>query len=150
MERSTVFTASGPFAAIRSASSRALASAWPSGTTWPIRPMSFASWRADEPAGEQQVGGDRVGDLALQAHGRPAEREQAPPDLGDAELGALAGHADLGGLQDLGAAGHAVALDRGDDRLAGPAVPEQRLPVEVGVLAHALGVVGLGRPSTAP
>ena len=37
------WTASGPLAATRSASSWALASACPSGTTWPIRPSSLAS-----------------------------------------------------------------------------------------------------------
>jgi len=36
-------TASGPLAAINSASSSALRSAWPSGTTWPINPISLAS-----------------------------------------------------------------------------------------------------------
>ena len=36
-------TASGPLAQITSAISRAFASAWPSGTTWPTRPIAFAS-----------------------------------------------------------------------------------------------------------
>ncbi len=36
-------TASGPLAAIRSASSRARVSACPSGTTWPTRPRRSAS-----------------------------------------------------------------------------------------------------------
>ena len=120
-------------------------SAWPSGTTWPMRPDVLGLLGADEPAGEQQVGGVGEGDLALEADGRAAEREQAPPDLGDAELGRLAGHPDLGGLEDLGAAGHAVALDRGDDRLRRAEVAQQRLPVQVGVLGHAGLVVLVGR-----
>ena len=36
-------TATGPFAAIWSAISSAFGRAWPSGTTWPIRPIRSAS-----------------------------------------------------------------------------------------------------------
>ena len=42
MVRRIARTATGPFAAIVSATSSAVASAWPSGTTWPIRPISRA------------------------------------------------------------------------------------------------------------
>src|SRR6478609_4244899 len=43
MVRRIAWTASGPFAAIIAASSSALSSAWPSRTTCPMRPISFAS-----------------------------------------------------------------------------------------------------------
>ena len=43
------------------------------------------------------------------------------------------GDAEVHGLEDLGAAGHGVALDGRDERLARLEVAEQRLPVEVGV-----------------
>ena len=84
-------------------------------------------------AGEEQLGGDRVRDLAAESHRRAAEREQAAADLGDAEDGALPRHPQVHRLQDLGAAGDGVALDRGDQRLARLEVAQQRLPVEVGV-----------------
>ncbi len=140
IDLSTALTASGPFSAMRSASSRALVSAWPSGTTWPMRPDLLGLGRADAAAGEQQVGGVGEGDLALEADGGPAEREQAPLHLGDAELGGVAGDPDLGGLEDLGAAGHAVALDGGDDRLRRAEVAQQRLPVQVRVLGQRAAV----------
>ena len=81
----------------------------------------------DVAAGEQQVGGDRVRDLADQPHGRAAQRVQAPPRLADAEARALAGDPDVGGLQDLGAAGDRRSLDGGDQRLGQPPALEQRL-----------------------
>ena len=101
-----------------SAISRAVSRAVPSGTTRPMRPISLASWADTSPGGQQQVHGHRERDLAAQADGRAAEREQAPPGLEHAELGALAGHPDVGGLEDLGPAGHGPALHGGDQRLA--------------------------------
>ena len=79
----------------------------------------------DVPSGEQQVAGDRVGDLADQSHRGSAHRVQAPLRLGDTELRALAGDADVGALQDLGSAGDGRALDGGDQRLLQPATLEQ-------------------------
>ena len=67
------------------------------------------------------------GNLARQPHRRPAHRVQAPLGLRDAELGALAGDADVGALQDLGAAGDGRALDRRDQRLGQPPALEQRV-----------------------
>ena len=64
---------------------------------------------------------------------RAAQREQAPAHLGHAEDGALPRDPQVHRLQDLGAAGHGVALDRGDERLARLEVAQQRLPVQVGV-----------------
>ena len=65
------------------------------------------------------------GNLADQPHRRAAHRVQAPLGLGDAELGALAGDADVGALQDLGAARDGRALDGRDQRLGQPAALEQ-------------------------
>ena len=56
----------------------------------------------------------RVRDLAGEAARGAAEREQAAPGLPHPEDRALAGDADVGALQDLGAAGDGVALDRRD------------------------------------
>ena len=56
----------------------------------------------------------------------------------DAEHRGVSRHADVGALQDLGAARDRVALDRRDHRLHRPVVPQQRLPVQVGHLLHAL------------
>src|SRR5215468_5052881 len=83
--------------------------------------------RADQPPGQQQLGRDRVGDLPRQPHRRAAEREQPPARLGDAEPRALAGHPDVGGLEDLGAPGDGRPLDGGDQRLGQAAPLEQRL-----------------------
>ena len=69
------------------------------------------------PGGEQEVHGHGERDLAPQPDRGAAQREQAPLGLEDAELGPLAGHPDVGGLEDLGAAGHRPTLDRGDQRL---------------------------------
>ena len=71
----------------------------------------------DVPAGQQQVGGDRVRDLAGQPDRGAAQRVEPPARLGDAELRGLAGDPDVGGLQDLGAAGDRRPLDGGDQRL---------------------------------
>ena len=60
-----------------------------------------------------------------QPHRGAAHRVQAPLGLGDAELGALAGDADVGALQDLGAARDGRALDGGDQRLGQPAALQQ-------------------------
>ena len=60
----------------------------PSGTTWPISPISLASARRNVPSGEQQLGGEGERDLAAEAHRRAAEREQPAGHLGDAERGA--------------------------------------------------------------
>ena len=73
--------------------------------------------RLDVPAGEQQVGRDRVGDLAGEPDRGAAQRVEPPLRLGDAEPGRLAGDPDVGGLQDLGAAGDGRALDGRDQRL---------------------------------
>jgi hypothetical protein len=78
-------------------------------------------------AGEEDVGGDRVRDLAGQTHGRSAQREQPPPRLGHPEPGALAGDPDVGGLQDLGTAGDRRALHGRDQRFGEPAALQQRL-----------------------
>ena len=110
-----------------SATSRARSSAVPSGTTSPMRPISLASGARQVAAGEQDVGGERVRDLPAQPHHRPAQRVEAPPHLGHAEPGALPGDADVGALQDLGAAGDGRALDRGDERLVEQEALEQRL-----------------------
>ena len=80
--------------------------------------MASASRAREVLAREQDLGRVRVRDLARQAHRRAAHRVERPARLRDAEARALAGHADLHRLQDLGAAGDRDALDRGDDRLA--------------------------------
>ncbi len=136
------WTASGPLAATRSASSWALASAWPSGTTWPIRPSSLASGARIVPPGQQQLGGDRVGDLAGEPDRGAAHRVERPAGLGHPELGRLAGDPDVGALEDLGAAGDGGALDRGDERLGQPEALEQRLD-DRGVVGA--GLEGVGR-----
>ena len=79
----------------------------------------------DVPSGQQQIGGNRVGNLAHQSHRRAAHRIQAPLGLRDAELGAFAGDADVGALQDLGASGDGRTLDRSDQRLGQPPALEQ-------------------------
>ena len=121
------WTASGPFAAIRSAISWALASAWPSGHDVADQADLLGLGRQDRPAGEQQLGGDRVRDLPGEPHGGAAHRVERPARLGDAELGRLAGDPDVGALEDLGAAGDRRSLDRRDQRLGQPEALEQRL-----------------------
>jgi hypothetical protein len=78
-------------------------------------------------AGQQQIGRHGVRDLAAQAHRRPSQRVDAPAHLRHAEAGARAGDADVGRLQDLGAARDRRALDRGDERLVQQESFEQRL-----------------------
>ena len=110
-------TASGPLAAITSAISRAFSRAVPSGTTRPISPISLASWARPSRAVSSRSMATVKGICRTEAHRRAPEREEAPPGLEHAELGALPGHPDVGGLQDLGAPGHGPALDGGDQRL---------------------------------
>ncbi len=108
--------------------------------------------REQVPTGQQDVGGDRVGDLAAQPDDRPAERVEAPAHLGHAEPGALAGDADVGALQDLGAAGDRRSLDGGDQRLVEQEALEQRLDDALGdvgggvvvLLPEGVARVGLG------
>ena len=116
----------------------ASASAWPFGTSRPTRPKSSASRAVTWRPVSRISAAKRVGDLPPQAHARAAERKEAAPRLGDAEDRVLGGDADVGALQDLGAAGDGVAFDRGDDRLHRPVVAQQRLPVDVGHLGHEL------------
>ena len=78
-------------------------------------------------AREQDVGRDGVRDLAAEPNDRPTERVEAPAHLGHAEPGALAGDADVGALEDLGAAGDRGALDGGDQRLVEQEALQQRL-----------------------
>ena len=84
-------------------------------------------------ARQQQLGRDRVGDLPSEADGAAAQREEAPAHLGHPEDGALPRDPQVHGLQDLGAAGHGVPLDRRDEGLARLEVPQQRAPVQIGV-----------------
>src|SRR5699024_8671570 len=67
------------------------------------------------PAGQQDVCGDRVGDLAGEAYRGAAHREQSPAGFGHAELGAFARDADVGALQDLRAARDRGTFDGGDE-----------------------------------
>ena len=75
----------------------------------------------------------------------PPSGNRPAPHLGHAEDGALARDPEVHGLEDLGAAGDGVALDGGDQRLAGLEVAQQRLPVQVriGVEARRPLVVGM-------
>jgi hypothetical protein len=84
------------------------------------------------------------GDLPAQAHRRATEREEAPGGLGDAEARRLAGDADVGGLEDLGAAGERGALDRGDERLLQAVAAEEGFPVQLGLLGEAGGPLVVG------
>jgi hypothetical protein len=92
-----------------------------------MRPIALASGAGQMPSGQQELGRERVWDLARQPYGRAAQGEQAPPRLGDAEACALAGHADVGGLKDLGSAGDRRTLDRRDERLAQTPPLEKRV-----------------------
>ena len=80
----------------------------------------------------------REGDLAAEPDDAAALRVQRPLRLGEAEDAALAGDADVGALQDLGAAGDAVALDGGDQRLLQRPVAEEAVEDDGVVLADAL------------
>ena len=110
-------TASGPLPAIRSAISRRLGQRLAVGHDVVDEADLVGASGGDVVAAEQHLGGDRVADLAAQAHGRTRHGEQAPLHLGHAEHGALARDADVGALEDLGAAGAGEALGREDDRL---------------------------------
>src|SRR5437588_11147103 len=94
----------------------------------------------DGPGRQQQVHGHGEGDLAGQAHGRSSQGEQPPPGLEDAEGGALGRDADVGRLEQLGSSRHRVALHGRDEGLAQVVVTKQRLPVEIRVGLHAVGV----------
>ena len=86
----------------------------------------------------------RVRDLPAQADGRSRHRVQRPARLAHPEARRLAGDADVGALQQLGAAGDGDALDRGDQRLRRLVVTQQPLVREVGVGGHARRHVDLG------
>ncbi|SHP22727.1 Uncharacterised protein [Mycobacteroides abscessus subsp. abscessus] len=70
----------------------------------------------DVSAGQQDVAGDRVRDLAGQPHRGSAHRVQAPLHLRDTEFGALTRDTDIGGLQNLGATGDCGTFDGRDER----------------------------------
>jgi len=106
--------------------------------------------RADVLAGEQDLRRVGVGDLAGQAHRRAAHRVERPADLAHPEAGRLAGHPDLHGLEDLGAARDGHALHRGHDGLGRPVVAEQGLVDDVGVLSHRARVSSGSLASASP
>ena len=95
-------------------------------------------------AGQQDLGGNGVRNLAAEAYSRATHRVQRPPGLADTEAGRFAGDADIGGLQNLGASGNGHALDRSDQRLGRPVVSQQRLPVQRGIGLHPRRGVDLG------
>ena len=78
-----------------------------------------------------------VGDLPAEADGGSRHRVQRPPRLAHAEARRLAGDADVGALQQLGATGDGDALDRREQRLRRLVVTQQALVGEVGILRHA-------------
>ena len=86
-------------------------------------------------------------------HGAAVDQGHAPAPLQAAEPGALAAHTEVAPRGQLQAAGHAPALDGGDDRLGelqagraeGPARPQRRQVAEVGT-----GAEGARRRRTAP
>src|SRR5208337_4741961 len=77
--------------------------------------------------GQQDVSSDRVRNLAAQSHRRSRERKKTPSHFGDAEARALAGDADVGGLQNFRTAGDRRTLDRGDERFRQSKSFQQRL-----------------------
>src|SRR5208337_4099421 len=78
-------------------------------------------------AGKEDVGCDSVRNLAAQSHGRSRERKQAPSHFRDTEARALAGNADVGGLENFRTACNRGALDGGDQRLGQSESLQQRL-----------------------
>jgi hypothetical protein len=103
--------------------------------------MSAASRAEYATAGEQHLQRVRPRDLPLEADRRAADREQPALHLEEPERGGLPRDPDVGPLEDLGTAGHAVALDRGDHGFARPVVPQHRLPVQIGVGLEAVPVL---------
>ena len=83
-------------------------------------------------AGEQQIHGVDVADLLDELDGRPAERVDRPPHLGQPEAGVGSRGPDVGGEQQLEAAAHAVAVDGGDDRLRVGVLLQQRMADDAG------------------
>ncbi|GAB6987160.1 hypothetical protein JCM10369A_36850 [Nocardioides pyridinolyticus] len=69
----------------------------------PDQPDLLGLRRGNQPAGQQQVERDGVGDLAGEPDGGAAHRVEAPPRLRDAEPRRLPGDPDVGALEDLGA-----------------------------------------------
>ncbi len=125
------FTATGPFAAIRPASSFALVMRLAVGNDVVDEPDLVGPLGGDVVARQQHLGGDGVTDLAAQPDGRSHHRKQAALHLGDPEDRALTGDAQGGALQDLGAAGPGETLGGQDDRLGRhiglqPAAGDQR------------------------
>ena len=125
IDRRIACTASGPLSRDHLGDLQRLLQRLAVGHHMADQPVLQSLGRGDVPAGQQQIAGDRVRNLAYQPHRRAAHRVQAPLRLGDTELRALAGHPDVGALQDLGAAGDGRALDGGDQRLGQPAALEQ-------------------------
>ncbi|OLT31195.1 hypothetical protein BJF84_04160 [Rhodococcus sp. CUA-806] len=107
-------------------------------------PDLFGFGGANVPAGQQDVGGDGVRNLADQSHGRPAERKEAPLGLGDTEFGALAGNSNVGALQNLGSTRDGWSFDGCDQGLGEPAALEQRLDLRHVPAAGAEAVARMG------
>ncbi len=102
-------------------------------------------------AEQDQALGLRGAEKARRAHGSARAREDADPDLREAEHGALVGDSEVGRERELEAAAEAVAVDRGERRLRQrrellvdvsrlAVVAQDRLRVAVGEL----GDVGAG------
>ena len=105
---------------------------------------------ADEPDLLRLARGDRRGNAtgcpSPACTGSGVGRRQAEPPSGNRprlashtpKIALFARDADVGALQDLGAARDRVALDRGDQRLDEAVVAQQRLPVRVVAAGHHL------------
>ena len=138
-------TASGPLAAMRSATSSAVSMRLAVAGEVAGQAHLVGALAGDRVADEEHVHRHRVGDLARQPDRAGRHREQAALHLGDGELGVLGDDADVEGLEDLHAAGVAVALDRRDDRLLHVVVLQEALVDEAEVLPDPLLELVLGR-----
>jgi hypothetical protein len=97
------------------------------------QPDLVGSPAGDRLAGEQHLHRDRPRDLAGQPDRGARHREQAPLHLAHGDPRSLGRHPDVERLEDLDAAGVAVALDGGDDRRRRPEVLEEPLVDEADV-----------------
>ena len=135
---------SGALAATRSASSIAFGSAPPASVEILRKAVGRAFGGGIDPAGQHHVGHPRHADQPRQPHRSAAADEDTALALGQREIGARLGDADMRGTGQLQPAADHRALQRGDDRHAA-VLDAVEHPVPHLRVAQALGGVVLGQ-----
>ena len=97
-------------------------------------------------SGEQQLAGDREGQVAGQGGGATHGRDEAERHLGEAQLDPARHHSEVAGEHQFHPAGDGVAVDRRHERLTEVVVSQSGSPPKGRVVDHPLLGFGLRLP----